>query len=95
MRTDLFATDEKRMIPGGIPSASEAPLSPAAQEKTFTFIHRRVGEDQICVLTFDRPNSSANVFDRATLEELNEHLEVIARSPDLKGVVLTSAKKPD
>ena len=35
MRTDLFATDEKRMIPGGIPSASEAPLSPAAQEKTF------------------------------------------------------------
>src|SRR5205823_7732861 len=47
---------------------------------------------QICVLTFDRPNSSANVFDRATLEELNEHLEVIARSPDLKGVVLTSAK---
>ena len=92
MRTDLFATDEKRMIPGGIPSASEAPLSPAAQGKTFTFVHRRVGEDQICVLTFDRPNSSANVFDRATLEELNEHLEVIARSPDLKGVVLTSAK---
>jgi len=43
-------------------------------------------------LTFDRPDSSANVFDRDTLEELNEHLDFIAGAPELKGVVLISAK---
>ena len=35
-------------------------------------------EEDICILTFDRPGSSANIFDRATLEELNRHLDFIA-----------------
>ena len=52
-----------------------------------------VTAEQICILTFDRPGSSANIFDRATLNELNKHLDFIAAQPGLKGLVLCSAKK--
>lgn len=52
-----------------------------------------VTENQVCVLTFDQPDSSANVFNRETLSELNEHLDFISSQPALKGVVVTSAKK--
>ena len=52
------------------------------------------GEDGIARLTFDRPNSSANLFDIATLEELDAHLAVLEARPDLRGVVLASAKAP-
>jgi 3-hydroxyacyl-CoA dehydrogenase/enoyl-CoA hydratase/3-hydroxybutyryl-CoA epimerase len=55
-------------------------------------IRREVTDDGICVLTFDKPDSSANVFDRATLIELREHLEFVAHSPGLRGLVLMSAK---
>lgn len=56
-------------------------------------LHREISGDQVCILTFDRPGSSANVFDRATLDELNEHLEFVAAHPELTGLVLCSAKK--
>ena len=43
------------------------------------------------VLTFDRPDSAANIFDAATLMELNEKLDGgRARAPT--GVVFISAK---
>ena len=35
-------------------------------------IRREILDDGVCVLTFDRPNSSANIFDRATLDELGD-----------------------
>ena len=50
------------------------------------------GDDGIALLTFDRPNSSANVFDVAALEELDAHLATLETRRDLKGVVLISAK---
>src|SRR5438270_995035 len=56
-------------------------------------IRREVGEDAICLLTFDRPESAANIFDAATIRDLNEHLEFIEKEPLLKGVIITSAKK--
>src|SRR5262249_2768100 len=56
-------------------------------------IRREINAEQVCVLTFDRPGSSANVFDRATLNELNEHLDFISTHPELQGLVLVSAKK--
>ncbi len=56
-------------------------------------IQRAINADQICILTFDRAASSANIFDRATLDELNEHLAFVAAHPELKGLVLCSAKK--
>ena len=49
-------------------------------------------DDGVCTLTFDRPNSSANLLDAQTLSELDEHLDRLANSPSLKGVILRSAK---
>ncbi|NBR85016.1 MAG: hypothetical protein EB141_03210 [Verrucomicrobia bacterium] len=69
---------------------NESKLSPVPRE--FRNIRREVTADAIAILTFDRPDSAANIFDRATLEELNAHLDAIERDPTLRGVVLTSAK---
>ena len=56
-------------------------------------IRRHVTDDHICVLTFDRPDSAANIFDKATLVELNNHINYVLCNSNLKGLVLTSAKK--
>src|SRR5205807_4010701 len=92
MRTEALAADEKRMKLAVVPSAGGPPLPSVAQENRFTCVYRQVTAEQVCILTFDRPNSSANVFDRETLHELGDHLDFIADSTELKGVVLTSAK---
>jgi 3-hydroxyacyl-CoA dehydrogenase/enoyl-CoA hydratase/3-hydroxybutyryl-CoA epimerase len=63
--------------------------TPLPTERT---IKRTVGDDQICVLTFDRPGSAANIFDDRTLQELSEELDFVAGAPNLKGLLLTSAK---
>ena len=55
-------------------------------------LHRLLREDGICVLTFNRPGSSANFFDYATLDELRQELDFIAGSREIKGVILVSAK---
>lgn len=56
-------------------------------------IRREFGDDRICVLTFDRPDSPANIFDAATIDSLCEHLDAIEGDASLKGVIVTSAKK--
>jgi 3-hydroxyacyl-CoA dehydrogenase/enoyl-CoA hydratase/3-hydroxybutyryl-CoA epimerase len=56
------------------------------------FIRRDVTDDNVCVLTFDRPESTANIFDRATLLELNSQLNWIVCNANLKGLVLASEK---
>src|SRR4051794_25115948 len=55
-------------------------------------VQRTVRSDGICVLTFDRPDSAANIFDLRTLRELSAQLAAIDRTPEYKGLVLTSAK---
>jgi 3-hydroxyacyl-CoA dehydrogenase/enoyl-CoA hydratase/3-hydroxybutyryl-CoA epimerase len=51
-------------------------------------------DDRIGVLTFDRSGSSANIFDRATLEELRQELDFIAANPaQFIGLILVSAKR--
>src|SRR5437016_751485 len=60
---------------------------------TGSMIRREIGDDQICLLTFDRPDSSANIFDAATLDELNEHLDFVENESSLRGLIITSAKK--
>ena len=60
--------------------------------KSEPLIRREVTDDQICVLTFDRPNSAANIFDFDTLVELDQHLAAIESDTQLRGVVVTSAK---
>jgi 3-hydroxyacyl-CoA dehydrogenase/enoyl-CoA hydratase/3-hydroxybutyryl-CoA epimerase len=56
-------------------------------------IRREIGQDGICILTFDRPESGANIFDAATMDNLREHVDAIERDGSIKGVIVTSAKK--
>ncbi len=60
---------------------------------TASMIRREIGDDYICVLTFDRPESGANIFDAATLDELNEHLDFVEHEASLRGLIIASAKK--
>jgi 3-hydroxyacyl-CoA dehydrogenase/enoyl-CoA hydratase/3-hydroxybutyryl-CoA epimerase len=60
---------------------------------TAPMIRRETGDDHICVLTFDCPNSGANIFDAATLDELSEHLDAVEKDPSLRGLIIASAKK--
>jgi len=55
-------------------------------------IQRKIDQG-ICLLTFDRPDSGANIFDAATLRDLDEHLDAIESDPSLRGVIISSAKK--
>src|ERR1700744_4293148 len=55
-------------------------------------IHRTLREYGIGVLTVDRPDSTANIFDRTTLQELCGQIDFIANTPAVKGVILISAK---
>lgn len=55
-------------------------------------ITRHIDENHVCTLTFDRAGSTANIFDRATLEELDAHLADLEKIAVLRGVILTSAK---
>src|SRR4051812_21561868 len=52
------------------------------------------GEDGIVVLTLDDPNQSANTMNRAYIASMGATVERLeAEKDDIKGVVLTSAKK--
>jgi 3-hydroxyacyl-CoA dehydrogenase/enoyl-CoA hydratase/3-hydroxybutyryl-CoA epimerase len=55
-------------------------------------IRRETIESGIAVLTFDRPESSANIFDQATFDELNEHLNSLSRDSTVRGLIIRSAK---
>lgn len=56
-------------------------------------IRREISHDGICMLTFDRPDSGANIFDAATLGDLSAQLDFIERESSLRGVIVSSAKK--
>jgi 3-hydroxyacyl-CoA dehydrogenase/enoyl-CoA hydratase/3-hydroxybutyryl-CoA epimerase len=56
-------------------------------------IRREIGDDGICILTFDRPDSGANIFDVATMQGLREQVDAIEKDSSIKGVIVTSAKK--
>ena len=60
---------------------------------TSPMIQREIGDDHVCVLTFDRPDSGANIFDAATLDDLNEHLDAVEKDASLRGLIIASAKK--
>jgi 3-hydroxyacyl-CoA dehydrogenase / enoyl-CoA hydratase / 3-hydroxybutyryl-CoA epimerase len=55
-------------------------------------IRRETIESEIAVLTFDRPESSANIFDQTTFDELNEHLNVLSEDANVRGLIIRSAK---
>jgi 3-hydroxyacyl-CoA dehydrogenase/enoyl-CoA hydratase/3-hydroxybutyryl-CoA epimerase len=53
-------------------------------------IHSDLLPSGVRLLTFDRPGSAANIFDAATLTELNDKLDAVERGA--KGVIFISAK---
>src|SRR6476620_134011 len=59
---------------------------------TASMIQREI-DHGICLLTFDRPESGANIFDAATLSDLDQQLDFIEEEDSLEGVVIVSAKK--
>jgi 3-hydroxyacyl-CoA dehydrogenase/enoyl-CoA hydratase/3-hydroxybutyryl-CoA epimerase len=60
---------------------------------TGSIIQRQIGDDKICLLTFDRPESGGNIFDVATMNDLKEHVDFIENDASLRGLIITSAKK--
>src|SRR5438445_8986155 len=59
---------------------------------TASMIQREI-DHGICLLTFDRPESGANIFDAAALSDLDQQLDFIEGEDSLEGVVILSAKK--
>lgn len=51
-----------------------------------------IDDERVATLTFDQPGSSANVFNEATLLELDDHLQTIEGSVSLAGLIICSAK---
>ena len=70
-----------------------ANMSPMTATGTASMIRRETGDDGICLLTFDRPESAANIFDAPTMQNLSEHLDAIENDRSVRGVIVTSAKK--
>src|SRR5947208_10763583 len=68
-------------------------MNAMAVTEAVQMIRREIGEDAICLLTFDRPDSGANIFDAATIRDLDEHLDFIENERSLQGVIITLAKK--
>src|SRR5437870_12000271 len=60
---------------------------------TVSMIQREV-DHGICLLTFDRPESGANIFDAATLRDLDQQLDFLEAEDSLEGVMILSGKKP-
>src|SRR5947208_5437714 len=60
---------------------------------TAPMIRREIGDDYICLLTFDRRESGANMFDAATLDELYEQIDCVENESPLRGLIIASAKK--
>src|SRR5450755_3290753 len=82
----------QRLSPLGI-SEKLANMNPMTEIVTAPMIRREIGDDGICVLTFDRPESGANIFDTPTMQNLSDHLDAIEKNPSVRGVIVTSAKK--
>jgi len=74
-------------------SKNLANMSPMTATGTAPMIRREIGDDGICLLTFDRPESGANIFDAPTMQNLSEHLDAIEKDSSVRGVIVTSAKK--
>ena len=80
-----------RSVSLGIPPKA-AKINSMSVTATASMIQREV-DHGICLLTFDRPESGANIFDAATCMISIEQLDFIEEEDSLEGVVILSAKK--
>lgn len=82
-------TPELKMVAEAAPAEAVNTMPMETPE----LIRRHVTDENICVLTFDRPDSAANIFDKAALMELSDHINYVMCNSNIQGLVLTSAKK--
>lgn len=83
-------------MPQKVENRAQSALPPSTSSPNSTVgrtIRKMVRNDGICILTFDRPGSSANIFDRRALTELGEELDSLSADSQIKGLVLASAKR--
>jgi 3-hydroxyacyl-CoA dehydrogenase/enoyl-CoA hydratase/3-hydroxybutyryl-CoA epimerase len=59
---------------------------------TIPNIRSEITPEGLSIVTFDRVGSAANIFDRATLQELDAAIDTIGSDKAVKGVVFFSAK---
>jgi 3-hydroxyacyl-CoA dehydrogenase/enoyl-CoA hydratase/3-hydroxybutyryl-CoA epimerase len=59
---------------------------------TSQYLKREIIESDIALLTFDRPESTANIFDQPTFDELKEQLNFLETEKGLRGLIIRSAK---
>src|SRR3954465_9419301 len=57
-----------------------------------SMVQRKI-DNGVCILTFDRPESGANIFDAATMRDLSAQIDEIEKDTSLRGLIITSAKK--
>jgi 3-hydroxyacyl-CoA dehydrogenase/enoyl-CoA hydratase/3-hydroxybutyryl-CoA epimerase len=67
----------------------ESPPERADESAPF---RREVDAQGICVLTFDRPGSSANIFDEVALHALDTQVSEFEKMSGLRGLIIVSAK---
>src|SRR5438093_13644158 len=73
---------------------NDSKLSVMQAVASLPLIQREIDNDRVCVITFDRPESGANIFDATTMSERSEHIDVTERDEALHGLMVTSSKKP-
>jgi 3-hydroxyacyl-CoA dehydrogenase/enoyl-CoA hydratase/3-hydroxybutyryl-CoA epimerase len=56
-------------------------------------IQRELTADGVCILRFDRPHSPANIFDEATLTELESHIQSLTAPPHLNPLPHTTGER--
>src|SRR6516162_9507984 len=56
------------------------------------YLQREILDDGIVLLTFDRPDSTANIFDQPTFDELTAQLHFLETEKSLGGLIIRSAK---
>ena len=56
------------------------------------YLKREIIESDIALLTFDRPQSAANIFDQPTFDQLNQQLDFLETEKSVRGLIIRSAK---
>lgn len=69
------------------------PVHPHTHEKGPACFHKEVDEHGICTLTFDTPDSSANIWNISTLDEFDAHIEALHHDSSVRALIIHSAKE--
>jgi len=77
--------------PDTMPAEPTAPPPPERAADIPQF-RQEIDAAGVCVLTFDRPGSAANIFDEAALHELDTRLAGLEKATGLRGLIIQSAK---